>query len=186
MRRRRPWRTTSWSSSTNTRIWAMTPLCTIQASPWPPAWRSRNAYTSAPRRRGTTRSAAARGRARGRRRWATRGAAQRVARPGSGCRQHAGSGQRDSRRVEVSRPRNHFAAPNGTPTVIENPPRRRRARLGRAPERALGRVGVLVVLRGPVPPRERRARSPLAAHDLALDGSGPVGGEPDARRCCTP
>ena len=45
-----------------------------------------------------------------------------AASPGSGCRQQVGSGHRDSRRRDVSRPRNHFAAPKGTPTVIENPP----------------------------------------------------------------
>ena len=48
--------------------------------------------------------------------------AHRAASAGSAWRQQEGSGQRDWRRVVVSRPRNHLAAVNGTPTVMEKPP----------------------------------------------------------------
>ncbi|MNW59927.1 hypothetical protein D3C74_378810 [compost metagenome] len=39
-----------------------------------------------------------------------------------GRRQQASSGQVEARRAVVSRPRNHLAEANGTPTVIENSP----------------------------------------------------------------
>src|SRR5690606_42111384 len=41
---------------------------------------------------------------------------------GSGRRQHDGWGHRDTVRVVVSRPRNHFAEANGTPKLIANEP----------------------------------------------------------------
>ncbi len=40
----------------------------------------------------------------------------------SGRRQHVSSGQRETSRCGVSRPRNHLTSANGTPTLTENSP----------------------------------------------------------------
>src|SRR5258708_38927676 len=46
---------------------------------------------------------------------------QRAARRAGGRWQHDGSGHADLVRLTVSRPRNHLASSNGTPSVIANP-----------------------------------------------------------------
>ena len=43
----------------------------------------------------------------------------RFARASAGWRQQVGSGQRDTWRRAVSRPRNHFTCANGVPTLTE-------------------------------------------------------------------
>ena len=79
---------------------------------------------------------------------------------GSGAGSRTRPGSVRSRGSVVSRPRNHFASANGTPTVIENSSADVGSGLGRAPERAGRGVGVLVVLGGAVRVRRtRRGRS---------------------------
>ena len=103
--------------------------------------------------------------------------AQRSASSAGGRRQQDSSGQRRRRaRFCVSRPRNHLASSNGTPTVIENSPRPTSCRSASSTRtcppgcRCTGSTrscGSCCV--------ERAARAPvLAAHDLALDRAGDV------------
>ena len=121
------------------------------------------------RRPGTPRAAAARTSACGRARSATPCPASGSRPRMPGRRQHDSSGQRETARFCVSRPRNHRASSNGTPDGDRELAGGGRSGLGRAPERAARGVGVLVVLGGAVLLLERRPREEPAAHDLPLD-----------------
>ena len=94
--------------------------------------------------------------------------------------QQSPSGQRDRVRVVDSRPRNQREWSNGTPERDGVPGvARARVDLGDAEVGARRRVGVLVVRRVAVGRGEHLAARPLAAHPLALDRAGGVGGEDD-------
>ena len=86
------------------------------------ACRSRNPYTSVWSTPGNDSVGRAASSDEWMRAWGRAAPLQRSASGAGACRQHAGSGQLDSPRRLVSRPRNHLTCANGVPTEIENSP----------------------------------------------------------------